>query len=313
MQVFVTGATGYIGLSVADAFRRVGYEVWGLTRSSERAPLLARREIMPVIGSMQEPESYRGIAESCDVLIHCAADYRNDRAELDRQTVETLLAACAHGPQPKTLVYTSGCWVYGDTAGQPVDETAPLASPRAGAHRPALERRVLGAASARVPVVHPASTRVLVIRPANVYGRRGGSTGAWFSAAHLGTLVLPGDGRNHFPHVHVDDLATGYLLAVESKLSGEIFHFAGPSRSTLGELAAAAAKAAGYEGEIKHVSVPMAMELMGLAAQAQAMDQLLNSDKAARLLRWTPVHAGFIDDVQTYCRAWQAWQDGGNA
>ena len=55
MNVFVTGATGYIGLNVATAYRRAGHEVWGLTRSPQKANILARREIRPVTGSMQDP------------------------------------------------------------------------------------------------------------------------------------------------------------------------------------------------------------------------------------------------------------------
>lgn len=37
MNVFLTGATGYIGFSVAQAFRRAGHQVWGLTRSAAKA------------------------------------------------------------------------------------------------------------------------------------------------------------------------------------------------------------------------------------------------------------------------------------
>src|SRR5207247_780003 len=37
MQVFVTGATGYVGSSVATAFRRAGHHIWGLTRSQAKA------------------------------------------------------------------------------------------------------------------------------------------------------------------------------------------------------------------------------------------------------------------------------------
>ena len=36
MKVFITGATGYIGFSVASAYRRAGHEVWGLVRSGKK-------------------------------------------------------------------------------------------------------------------------------------------------------------------------------------------------------------------------------------------------------------------------------------
>jgi nucleoside-diphosphate-sugar epimerase len=67
MKVFITGATGYIGFNVAQAYRRAGHEVWGLTRSEEKKKLLESNEVHPVIGSMQQPESFLPAAEPCSV------------------------------------------------------------------------------------------------------------------------------------------------------------------------------------------------------------------------------------------------------
>jgi len=47
MQVFVTGATGYIGFAVATALRRHGHRVFGLARSDAKAGRLTRHEIEP--------------------------------------------------------------------------------------------------------------------------------------------------------------------------------------------------------------------------------------------------------------------------
>jgi nucleoside-diphosphate-sugar epimerase len=55
MKVSVTGATGYIAFNVATALRRAGHEVWGLVRRNEKARVLVRHEIRPVMGTLQEP------------------------------------------------------------------------------------------------------------------------------------------------------------------------------------------------------------------------------------------------------------------
>ncbi len=300
MNVFITGATGYIGFSVAQAFRRAGHQVWGLTRSATKATVLEQHEIRPVIGSLQQPDSYKATAAQCTVLIHCAADYQNDWAAVERQTIETLLAAARRGLQPKTLVYTSGSWVYGDTGGRMVDETTAPVQFVIGAHRPDIERLVLGSKYARG----------LVIRPAMVYGERGGMTAAWFAEASRDkTLNIPGSGRNHMSMVHVADLAQGYVRAVESKVKAEIFNFADQSRSTLRDLATAAARAAGFTGQVQFMPLSLAAKRMGLDAEAYALDLLVNADKAHRLLGWEPQHYLFIDEVDTYFKAWRAWQD----
>jgi len=300
VKVFLTGATGYIGSGVAKAFRRAGHQVWGLIQSSTQVPLLAQYEIRPVIGDLRKPNSYLEVAEDCNVLVHCAADYQHDWAMSDRQTIETMLAASERGPQPKTIVFTSGSWVYGNTGGKPVDETtAPAPQIIAGAHRPAIEQMLIKAAN----------VRGLVIRPANAYGKRGGMTGPWFADGYHGKApMIVGDGYNHWPMVHVDDLAMGYLLAVESGLGGEIFNFADPSRATFRELVTAAVQAAGYKGAIESVPVPQAVERMSADAAVYAMDYLVDVGKATRRLGWKPKHESFIGEVETYFEAWKAWQ-----
>jgi nucleoside-diphosphate-sugar epimerase len=299
MKVFVTGANGYIGLNVASAFRRAGHEVWGLVRSEKKARTIAAHEIRPVIGSMQHPESYRQIAEQCAVLIHAAVDYQADTFSLDRHTMEVLLEAGKRGSQPKTVVYTSGTWVYGDTLGKTVDEGASLKPATLVASRPDIEQMVLKASG----------VRGVVIRPGCVYGRQGGLTGMWFDGPDKGRLLqVIGDGNNRWAMVHVDDLAEGYLRAAESGLAGEIFNLTDHSSSTVRDMAAAVARATGYAGQTQFVPIDEASHILDGFAECLTLDQRVDSGKAARLLEWQPKHRGFIDEVDTYFQSWKAAQ-----
>src|SRR5216117_4584611 len=238
MKVFITGATGYIGFAVSAALRRHGHRVWGLARNEAKAGRLARHEIDPVIGNLADPKSYADVAAQCSVLIHTAFDYVAEGVARDKRAIETLLEAGRRGAQPKTLIFTSGAWVYGDTGDRMVDETTPLNPIKLVAWRPAHEQLVLRATSARG----------LVIRPGCVYGGAGGLTAPWF--AKPGETVV-GDGRQRWTMVHVDDLADAYVRAAESGLAGEIFNVNDRSRFTVLELATAAARAAGYKGETR--------------------------------------------------------------
>ncbi len=299
MNIFITGAAGYIGSSVAEAFRRAGHEVWGLVRKAEQAPPLARNEVQTVVGDLWKPDSYRRTAVEADALIHCAADFERDREEADRLTIETMMALSATAARPKIVVFTSGTWVYGDARGKVLTEKDPPASKIiAGGHRPAIEDRLLS----------NSSVRGLVIRPSNVYGRRGGQTGAWFEAGLSGKPpALIGAGDNIWPLVHVDDLAEGYLLAVESGRTG-IFNFADGSNLTYLEAMTAALRAAGYDGPIPSTPLADALKTVGPMAEAYAQSTRIDSRKAARLLRWKPRHIGFTDETETYFEAWKAWR-----
>ncbi len=300
MKVFVTGATGYIGFNVASALRRAGHDVWGLVRNEAKARSLTQQEIYPVIGNMQSPESYRAVAESCSVLIHVAADYQSDLPALDRKTIEVLLDTGRKGPQPKTVIYTSGVWVYGNTGTHMADETASPAPATMVKWRPDHEQMVLRATH----------VKGLVIRPGCVYGKQGGLTATWFAAAHKDkSLRAIGDGSNHWAMVHVDDLAAAYVRAAECGMAGEVFNITDRSRSTVGAMVQAVARATGYTDKIQFIPVTEAAKTMGGFAECLALDQHVDARKAVRLLDWQPAHGGFVDGAEIYFASWKAYLD----
>lgn len=64
MKVFLTGATGYIGSTVADRLRAAGHELTGLARSDAAADKLTATGIRPVQGVLEDIErgSYARVA-----------------------------------------------------------------------------------------------------------------------------------------------------------------------------------------------------------------------------------------------------------
>src|SRR3989442_3858628 len=204
MRVFLTGATGYVGFAVATALRRAGHDVYGLTRAAAKVPQLARQEIPPVIGDIGDPKSYADTAEECSVLVHAAFESSASAVAKDKTAVDALIETGRRGSQPKTLIFTSGVWVHGDTGGKLVDETNPLDAIKLVAWRPAHEQLVLQAKA----------VRGLVIRPGCVYGGLGGMTGGWFAPARVAKAATPaGASQNRRAMVHAGDLADPYLRA----------------------------------------------------------------------------------------------------
>ncbi len=294
MKVFVTGATGYVGRAVAEALRRRGHRVAGLTRSAAKGRALAAREIEPVLGEMKDPASYARAVEAADALVHCAAEYTADYEALDRRMVETFLVAAGSRTRERTLVYTSGVWQYGATGPEPVDETSAHSGAPLAPWRSAHEKMILAAGG-------------LVIRPGCVYGREGGLTGIWFSGAvEQGAAPIAGKGGNRWAVVHADDLGELYALATESGLRGELFNAADRSRATVREMAEAASKAAGRGGAVRELSPAAAEKAFGALAHGLALDQHIDSSKARRRLGWDPRFGGFSDDAPRYFASWMA-------
>jgi nucleoside-diphosphate-sugar epimerase len=297
MKVFITGVTGYIGYNVALAFRRAGYHVAGLIRNPKKAWMLESNEIHPVLGDLHKPETYMDAVKGSSLIVHAAADYSTDRAAVDRRVLQTVMSAKEEEPRPKTFIYTSGCWVYGNTGAAAADEATPLNPSNAVRWRPAVEQEVLSASG----------LRTVVVRPGCVYGKRGGLMSIWFDGVvHKNDLRVVGDGSNRWSLVHVDDLAEVYVRIAEREVTGSIFNVADGSQQTVGEMAQAVARAAGYAGVITYVPVEEATTTLGPLAESLALDQHLDARKATEQLGWHPRHNGFAGDAETYLMAWKS-------
>lgn len=299
MRVFVTGASGYIGSALAEAFARAGHDVLGLVRSTEKARGLHAAEVATVVGTIESRADWIGRAGECEVLVHAAAEHSPRAFDLDRELVEAFLEAARGAKAPRLFLYTSGVWVYGDTGGRRVDESSPPKPHPYVARRVEHERRVIEADGGAL--------RTIVIRPGCVYGGSGSLTASWFaSALSEGAARIVGDGQNRWSMVHRDDLARLYVLAAESGCRAEVFNATDRSRASVEECAEAASRAAGAAGRVVSTPVVEAVTALGAWAECLALDQHVDSGKASRVLGWQPRHAGFVDETERCFLAWGA-------
>ena len=288
MRVFMTGASGYIGSAVARELVRAGHEVTGLHHREESAEVVRAAGARPVRGDIADPATYAETAAGHDVLIHLAADYEDQEAA-DTAAVDTLIeAARSHMIRDAHLIYTSGCWVLGDTGGTPADEDYPADHPaEIVAWRPAHEERVLGMTG------EGSDLTATVIRPGVVYGGVAGLvTPVFASAAEEGAARFVGDGENHWSMVHRNDLATLYLRVVEERASG-IFHGVAGSPIRVIDVARAASEAAGAGGETRSVPLEEARRSAGQVVDALLMDQTLVTHRAEEV-GWSPAYPSFV-------------------
>jgi nucleoside-diphosphate-sugar epimerase len=290
MEVFLTGATGYIGSAVAEALQKAGHKVTGLARTPEKAKLLEARGVRACLGDLLMPETVAAAASAADGVIHTANTNDANSAQADAAVVRAILKSLEGTGKP--FVYTSGVWVLGSTGEKAADEQAPVNPTPLVAHRAAIEQEVLGYKSHGV--------RTIVIRPALVYGR-GGSIPRMIvqSARDTGAARYVGDGRNRWPFVDVDDLAHLYVLALEKAPPGSLFNAAhGPSYRVL-EVAEAASIGAGAKGKTQAWPLEEARKTMHAFADALVLDQQVSGEKARRELGWSPRAASVLDDLKT--------------
>jgi nucleoside-diphosphate-sugar epimerase len=246
------------------------------------------------VGDLANPAGYAAAAYGRAAVVHTAIDYTGATAELDRKTINAA-RELLRGAVGATFIYTSGCWVYGATDGV-ADETTPIKPARAVAWRPPHEELALGMAKDGI--------RSVVIRPAIVYGGRGGIPGMFFAGALKGGAAkLIGDGANHWPLVHVDDLAELYVRLVERGPAGSIYIAADASQHTQREVGQAASRAAGKDGKVEAVAPDDSP-----FSEALALEQRLSSEKARNDLDWRPRHESFVSEADQLFKSWKASQ-----
>jgi nucleoside-diphosphate-sugar epimerase len=298
MRIFITGASGYIGKAVALAFRRKGHSVRGLVRSDKSAWDLRAAEVMPIIGALEDYTTYVKQLLEAEVIVHCASDYSVERQARDLYAIEHFIKSSTHASLPKTLIYTSGTWVYGNTNRQVVDEASPLLPLSFIKWRPVHEQIVLQGASKHL--------RPIIFRPGAVYGGNGGLTSLWFSSAAKGMVEIVGDGKNTWSMVHIEDLAEAYVLAAEKELNGAILNVTDGSFHSIRELAETIALAAGIPGQVEALSLAEGEKRFGAMTEGLAVDQKVSSERLSNLLGWTARHKSFLDEIPLYYAAWKA-------
>lgn len=280
MRVFLTGATGYVGSAVMDALLRSGHEVTALVRDPEKAEYVSGRGVHPIIGELSRPTSYAAAAESADSIIHAAIESSKSVQKVDRQAVDTLLAAAgrrAASGLPASLVYTSGTWVLGET--HDATEETPVNPIPLVAWRPEHEQVVLDAGRDGV--------RTAVIRPGVVYGGARGIVGDLLKDAANGLVRVVGTGQNHWACIYDRDLAELYVRVATMDDAAGIFHANDEADESVDDIVAAIAHHAKMRPDVRHMPIDEARKKMGAHADALALDQIVRSPRA-RALGWAP-------------------------
>jgi nucleoside-diphosphate-sugar epimerase len=295
MKVFLTGGSGYIGSTVALALKKAGHDVLALVRSEAKGEALKKAGVKLAVGELGNPAGYAGSAWGRAAFVNLAQEWSPEGPELDRKTLSSA-RDLLRGQVGATFIYTSGCWVQGPTQGL-ADENAPLKPARIVAWRPAHEQAALDMAKDGI--------RSVVVRPGIVYGgARGGIPAMFFGTAlKHGAAHTIGSGDNHWPLVHVDDLAELYVRLVERAPAGSVYHAADASRHTQREIAEAASRAAGKDGKVQ----PQQPDGSPYH-EALTLDQQISSEKARNDLDWRPRHESFVAEAEPLFKLWQSAQ-----
>jgi 2-alkyl-3-oxoalkanoate reductase len=304
MRVFIAGASGVVGRRLLPVLVNAGHKVIGMTRSSNKRRLVESMGAEHVAADALDRQAVlREITRAQpDVVVHemTAIPRELNLRRFDQQFALTnrlrsegtdnLLAAALVAGARKFVAQSYAGWPYARTGGPVKTEEDPL-----DPDPPAVFRTSLAAIRhIESTVPHSPGIQGIVLRYGSFYGP--GTSGEWMldQISHHRLPVI-GTGAAVWSFIHIDDVATATLAAVEGGHSG-VYNIADDEPAPVSEWLPALARMVGAKPPI-HIPAWIGRLLVGEAGVIMMTEARGSANqKAKHALDWTP--------------RWKTWRDG---
>lgn len=209
-QVFISGC-GDIGVRVARECQAKGWQVTALSRTEMSDRRLSSFAIEPVRGDLDDPASLGEVLFGGMVLFHFAPPPNSGESD---PRLRNLLTAIDKSGLPERIILISTTAVYGDSGGEWVTETSPVAPQTARGKRRLDAEQVLQRWSEQhqVPVV--------ILRVPGIYG----PDRLPVERIKSGQPILREQDAPFTNRIHADDLAMVCVAAAERAPAGAIYN-----------------------------------------------------------------------------------------
>jgi len=297
--VLVTGATGFIGSSIAQRLVSDGYTVYALLRHASRRDLRVLFRVIEKIrfieGDLTDYYSLQSAIEDCnpEIVIHLGAltpvrlSFDNPFSYLRVNlfgTVNLVHAMIERAPKAH-LIAASTAEVYGwQLKTEPIKEDAPLCpSSPYGVSKSAADEYLQMASKVY-------GLRSTVLRCNNTYGRIG-ETGFFVEYVITNMLsaqpVYVGAPRHVRDYMFIEDHVNAYMLALNNeKAVGQVFNVSPGNPITNIELAKKVAELLDFKGTIIRNSYPPGYPMRPSKLDTEYI--VLDSSRIRKVLGWAP-------------------------
>jgi nucleoside-diphosphate-sugar epimerase len=233
MNIFVTGATGFIGAILALKLANEGHTVHALYRSKEKAKDIEHENIKLFKGDITNVESLRAAMQGCEQVYHIAASteiWAKDTSFIYNMNVAATenILQLALELGVKKLVFTSTAGVFGPSInGHQVNENTKRTI------NYFLEyERTKDLAEEKVREYVEKGLHTVIVNPTRVYGpgplTKNNGTAIMIKSFSEGKWrIILGNGKSVGNYVYVDDVINGHLLAMEKGKAGERYILGG--------------------------------------------------------------------------------------
>lgn len=312
MRVFVTGATGFIGLAVVKELVQAGHEVVGLARSETSAKTLIAAGARAHIGEIEDREGLRKGAAGASGAIHLAFYHKFSharfstrlgvlfggapwrivsrflKAALDAEigAIETLANSLTGSDRALVIALPTLALKLGQLA---TEEDSPDPNAPGGGRAPSeqatlslVARGVRGSVVRLAPAVHDREKQGMVSMTIDVARKK-----------RVSAYVE--DGQNRWSAVHRLDAAHLFRLALEKGAGGARYHAAAEEGIAVREIAETIGRR--LDVPVVSKSTKETAKHFGFLAPFLSADNPVSSQLTRERLGWRPTHSTLMPDI----------------
>jgi nucleoside-diphosphate-sugar epimerase len=226
-RYLVTGATGFVGGHVAEAFVKRGWPVSTIARPASDTKLLDELGVTVHRGDLTDARVVADAVADVDAVVHCAAKVGDwgpvsDYRAVNVEGLRTLLDACK-GQALSRFVHLSTLGVYAARHHYGTDESEPLPAKHADGY----SQSKVEAEQLALRYYKDLGVPVVVLRPGFVYGPRDRTVlPRLLENLRKGLVRYPGaKGRRALNTIFVGNLVQAIFLALENDQAvGQVYN-----------------------------------------------------------------------------------------
>jgi 2-alkyl-3-oxoalkanoate reductase len=310
VRIFVAGASGAVGARLVPLLAEHGHQVVGMTRTPERAERLREMGARPSVADGLDPDAVRKAVARAepDVVVHQMTSLAtfSDLRHFDRDFAATnrlrtegtdhLVAAARAAGCRRFVAQSFAGWPYAREGGPVKDEDDPLDPEPPGQFASTLaairylERTVVGAFD----------LEGIVLRYGTFYGPGTSISqgGDHLEAVRRRRFPIVGNGRGVWSLVHIDDVASATLAAIERGERG-IYNIVDDEPAAVAEWLPALAAAIGARPPLRLPAWVGRFAVGGHAVAMMTQARGASNRKAKRELGWQPRYASWRGGFKT--------------
>lgn len=291
-RVFLTGATGSMGLAAARALIAAGHRVVGTTRQGAAA--LKDLGATPVQVDLFDERALRDAMRGADVIVHFATSIPrgfsatrrrawqiNDRLRCEGTAI---LISAAESTGVRRFIFESLALAYPDRGDSWIDESEELFPPSAVMGTVLEAERMLAEFEGR-------GGEAVSLRFGRLYGP-GRASSDLIEAVRKRWMPVIESGNNFFSNIHAEDVGSAVAAAIN--VAPGIYNIVDDEPVTQRVLLEAVASSLGVPPP-RHLPQGVARFMLGHVARVMTVSQRVSNRRFREATKWRPLYPSAVD------------------